>query len=309
MLVEKWNFLDSLYMTVITVTTVGYDEVHPLSDAGKIYTIFLILSAAGIVLYVLSDLVEIFLELNIGLRRMKHKIVKLDKHQIVCGYGRTGQEVVKHFRQNAVNFVIIEAAPERVRKAEEEGLLVVAGDASTDEALLEAQIKKAEGIVCCLPDDTTNTFISLSAKGLNEKITIVSRAANPGAEAKLRRAGASMVISPYVICGRRMATAVTHPLVTEFLDVVMHSAAYDLRMEEYIVGANTVLTGVTLKEANIKQTSGAMILAVNQDGKLITNPSPDLVFHESDQLIALGTEQELKILSTLACKQKTEELQ
>jgi voltage-gated potassium channel len=118
-----------------------------------------------------------------------------------------------------------------------------------------------------------------------------------------------MVISPYVICGRRMATAVTHPLVTEFLDVVMHSAAYDLRMEQFIVGRGSGLANVTLKDANIKQTSGAMILAVNQDGKLITNPSPDLVFREGDELIALGTEQELSILSTLACKEKIEELQ
>jgi voltage-gated potassium channel len=160
-----------------------------------------------------------------------------------------------------------------------------------------------------LPDDTANTFIALSAKGLNENITIVSRAGNPGSEAKLRRAGARRVISPYVICGRRMATAVTHPLVTEFLDVVMHSSAYDLRMEQITLDQNSTLVGLTLKDANIKQTSGAMILAVNQSGKLMTNPSPDLIFHDGDELIALGTEQELKILAALAKKQKLEELQ
>ena len=309
MLVEHWKFLDALYMTVITVTTVGYGETHALSDSGKIYTVVLILVGAGIVLYVLSDMVEIFLELNFSTRRMKHRIVKLEGHQIVCGYGRTGQEVTKHFRQNKIPFVILEMDPERVRKAEGEGLLVLLGDASNDETLLEAQIEKANGIVCCLPDDTANTFIALSAKGLNENITIVSRAANPGSEAKLRRAGASMVISPYVICGRRMATAVTHPLVTEFLDVVMHSSAYDLRMEQVALDQHSVMVGLTLKDANIKQTSGAMILAVNQSGKLMTNPSPELIFQDGDELIALGTEQELKTLAALACKQKLEELQ
>lgn len=305
MFVEKWSFLDSLYMTVITLTTVGYGEAHKLSQAGKVYTICLILAGAGIVLYILSDLVELFIEVNFGLRRMKHRIVRLSGHQIVCGYGRTGQEVTDHFRQNKIPFVIIESDPHRVKKAEDEGLLVVLGDASLDEVLTEAQIQRASGIVCALPDDTANTFIALSAKGLNESIKIVSRAANPGSEAKLRRAGATMVISPYVICGRRMAAAVTHPLVTEFLDVVMHTPATDLRMEQMRVMGGSPLIGSTLKDAHIKQTSGAMILAVNQSGKLITNPSPELVFHEGDELIALGAEQELKTLAALACTQNT----
>jgi voltage-gated potassium channel len=187
-----------------------------------------------------------------------------------------------------------------IKKAEEHGHLVLQGDAASDETLIEAGVERAKGIVCALPDDTANTFIALSAKGLNEAIIIVSRAANPGSEGKMRRAGAHMVISPYVICGRRMATAVTHPLVTEFLDVVMHSPGYDLRMEQIIISKNSPFIGVTLKDANIKQTSGAMILAVNQDGKLMTNPDPELQFHIGDELIALGAAEQLKILAGLA---------
>jgi voltage-gated potassium channel len=298
--IEHWPPLDSLYMAVITLTTVGYAETEPLSDAGKIYTMFLILGGAAYVLYVLSDMVELFVSVNVGHRRMRHRIVKLSNHQIVCGWGRTGQEVTEHFLHNKIPFVIIEQEWARVRKAEAQGLLVVQGDASSDDVLTQAQIARAAGIVCALPEDTANTFIALSAKGLNENIKIVSRAAEPGSEAKLRRAGASMVISPYVICGRRMAAAVTHPLVTSFLDVVMHTPGEDLRMEQMKLSAKCQLEGAALKDANIKGTSGAMILAVQQNGKLMTNPSPDLVFHDGDELIALGTEQQLQTLARMA---------
>jgi voltage-gated potassium channel len=292
MLVEHWSFLDSIFMTVITLTTVGYGETHPLSPAGKIYTILLILVGAGVVLTVLGDMVDIFLRFNLRARRMKQRIARLTDHQIVCGWGRTGQEVISHFERNKIPFVLIELDPEKSKQAAERGMLVLQGDASSDELLMEAQIQRARGIVCALPDDSINTFIALSARGLNEKISIVSRAANPGTEAKLRRAGANMVISPYVICGKRMATAVTHPLVTQFLDVVMHTPEYDLRIEQLRLEKNSLLVGTALKDANIKQTSGVMILAVNQGGKLISNPSPELIFQAGDDLIALGTEQQ-----------------
>lgn len=304
MAIERWDMLDSLYMTVQTLTTVGYGAPHELSDAGRIFAIVLMLVGVAFALYILSELAEIYLEANptaiLGRRRMRQKIAKLKDHQIVCGYGRTGQEVVDHFRLNEVDFVVIETDLTQVKRAEEAGLLAIHGDASTDEVLVSAGIERARGIICALPDDTANTFIALTAKGLNENITIVSRAANPGSEGKMKRAGAHMVISPYVICGRRMATAVTHPLVTEFLDVVMHSPLYDLRMEQIIVKGGSPLIGASLRDANIKQASGAMILAVNHGGKLITNPSPELSFHEDDELIALGTDEELKKLAQLA---------
>ncbi|MBX9693101.1 MAG: NAD-binding protein [Cyanobacteria bacterium] len=300
MLVEGWNFLDSLFMTVITLTTVGYGESHPLTENGKLYAIFLILIGAGVVLYIISDMVQLIFDLNLG-RRMKSRIVKLNEHQIICGYGRTGQAVAAQFLLNKVPFVVLETNPDRVQQAEEAGFLVLLGDASDDQVLMEAQITKAKGIVCALPDDMHNTFIALSARGLNEKIEIVSRAANPGSEAKLKRAGARMVISPYLVCGSRLAAAVTHPLVTEFLDVVMHTPEREMRMEQVPILANSTYIGQTLKDTNIKQTSGVMILAVKQSGKLITNPSPDLIFAEGDVLVALGTQQELIKLAQLAC--------
>lgn len=300
MLIEHWRILDALFMTVITLTTVGYGEVRPLTDAGKIFAMFVIFAGASTVVYVLGDMVELFVSFNFELRRMKDQIAKLTGHYIVCGWGRTGQEVTDHFMVKKIPFVVVESDPVLARRARDAELLVIEGDATSDDILLQAQIKKAAGVICGLPDDAANTFIVLSAKELNANVTIVSRAANPGSESKLRRAGANMVISPYVIAGRRMATAVTHPLVTEFLDVVMHAPEYDLRIDQVNLSENCVLVGKSLKDANIKQQSGAMILALNQSGKLITNPLPDQVFCSGDILIALGTEEELKKLAALA---------
>jgi len=300
MLIEHWNFLDSLFMTVITVTTVGYTEVHELSQAGMIFDIVLIIVGVGLFLTIIGDIISISLELNVFKGRTMRKIVKLTDHQIICGYGRTGQQVAESFQLNRVPFVVIELSSIGAQTARDRGILVIEGDASSDDVLREAQIERAKGIVCALPDDTQNTFIALSARGLNEKVDIVSRAANPGSESKLRRVGARMVISPYVICGQRLAAAVTHPLVTQFLEVVMHTPEQDLRMEQVKLEGPSQLIGQTLKDANIKQTSGAMILAVNQSGKLITNPPPDLKFCLGDELIALGAQDELNRLAVLA---------
>ncbi len=300
-LIEGWEPLDALFMTVMTITTVGFGEPHPLDDNGKIFTILLMLAGIGFVLYILSDIVELLIEANRG-RLMKHKIVKLTDHQIVCGYGRTGQEVAEQFIINKIPFVVVEQDPERARQAELRGILVLMGDASDDDILIEAQLTNAKGIVCALPDDRQNAFIAITAKGLNEKIDIVSRAANPGSEAKLKRAGVRMVISPYVICGKRLAASITHPLVTEFLDVVMHAPGHELRMEQVAIKERSTLVGRTLKDANIRQTSGVMILAVNQNGKLITNPSPDLTFGVGDELIGLGAQQDFDKLGQLASR-------
>lgn len=304
MVLEKWNFLDSLFMTVTTLATVGYGEVHPMDDKGRIYTMILILFGVGLLVYILTDLAEIIVHANpmafLGRRRLRERIERLDAHQVVCGFGRTGQEIARIFQEHGVPFVIVDAEAERVRAAEAAGYLALQGDATLDDTLALAQVSRAIGIVCALPDDAANTFITLAAKGMNEQITVVCRAANPGSEAKMMRAGAHNVISPYIICGRRMATAVTHPLVLEFLDVAMHSPKYDLRLEQILLHVGSGLIGKTLKEANIKQTAGAMVLAVNQDGKLITNPPPDLVFQSGDDLIVLGADEELKKVRQLA---------
>lgn len=306
MSIEHWDITDSLFMTVTTLATVGYGEVNPLSEIGRIYTIVLIIVGVGWFLYIISDIVQITVNTDphsiFAQRAMKKQIEHLKDHQIVCGFGRTGQEVAFHFSQNNVPFVVIEQDEEMTKRAEQQGYLVLRGDASTDEILLEAQITNAAGIVCALPDDSANTFISLSAKGLKEDIKIVSRSANPGSEGKLKRAGANVVVSPYVICGRKLATAITHPLVIEFLDVVMHSPAYDLRIEQITIHKGSKLVGMSLKDSNIKQIAGAMIIAISRQGALLTNPSPDHHFQEGDIVVTIGSDEQLKRLADLACQ-------
>lgn len=303
MVIEKWTFLDAVWMTVNMLATVGYGELK-LDDNGRIFTIFFILAGVGVFLSIVGNMVQLLLEANptaiFGRRYMKRQINGLSGHKIVCGYGRTGQEVANHFKDSSVPFLVIEQDPVRAKRAELDGMLIIQGDATADETLREAKIEAASGIVCTLPDDTANTFIALAASELNTHIHIVSRSGNPGSEAKMLRAGAQKVISPYVICGRRMATAVTHPLVLEFLDVAMHTPGYDLRLEQVTLSRTSSLVGMSLKDANVKQISGAMILAVGKHGKLITNPPPDHIFVESDELIALGTEEQLRKLSELA---------
>lgn len=306
---ERWHPFDALYMTIITLSTVGYGEVHQLDRTGRIFTIGLILTGVGTLLYILSDIAQLVIETDprelFGRRRMKDKIAKMKHHQIVCGYGRTGQEVAKQLRASNVPFVVIEADEVRAKRAEDEGVLFICGDATEDEVLQSAQVSHATGIVCALSDDAANTFIALSAKQFNDDIKIVCRAANPGSEAKMMRAGAQNVISPYIIAGRRMASAVTHPLVLEFLDVAMHNPAFDLRLEQIMISLHSKLAGLTLRDANIKQTVGAMVLAVNKKGRLLTNPGPELVFEEGDILVALGAEDELTKLGDLAGTKKT----
>ncbi|MBX9687028.1 MAG: potassium channel protein [Candidatus Obscuribacterales bacterium] len=308
-LIENWRPFDALYMTITTLSTVGFGETHPLHTKGRLFTILLILSGVGTLLYILSDTAQLIAETDprelFGRRRMKDKIEKLSGHQIVCGFGRTGEEVAKQLRSTGVPFVVIELDPGHCQRAKDEGVLLVQGDATEDHVLQQAQVQNAKGIVCALSDDAANTFIALSAKEFNENIKIVCRAANPGSESKMMRAGADNVISPYIIAGRRMASAVTHPLVLEFLDVAMHNPAFDLRMEQIVISLHSNLIAKSMRDANIKQSVGAMVLAVNKKGQLITNPRPDLVFEGGDILIALGAEDELAKLAELAGAKKT----
>lgn len=306
---ENYPVFDAIYMTVTTLATVGYGEIIPLHFQGRLFTVVLILCGVGMLLYMLSDIAQLIAHTDprelFGRARMQGRIEKLRNHHIVCGFGRTGQEVARQFGQDKIPFVLIELDANLSRRAQEEGMLVLEGDATEDNVLKQAQIQYASGIVCSLPDDAANTFIALSAKEFNENIKIVCRAANPGSEAKMLRAGAHKVISPYVIAGRRMATAVRHPLVLEFLDVAMHNPKFDLRLEQIMISSESKLKGISLKDANIKQTVGAMILAVNKGPDLITNPGPDFVFAAGDTLIALGAQDELDKLCELAGVLKT----
>ncbi len=302
---ENWNVLESLYMTVITLSTVGFAEVRPLSPAGKIFTAGLIVAGVGSVTYLFAAIGQNIIsgELTGSLRkaRMQRRIDQLVGHYIICGYGRVGQQVAVDLLTDGAQSLVVddqEATLEDVPA----GVLSLAGDASDDEVLQMAGIDRAAGLVATTRDDAVNLMISLTARTLNPHLTIVARANQPASEAKLLRAGATQVISPYTISGRRIARQLLRPSIIDFLDVVMHSGKLELVLEECRVRPGSDLHGKTVAEAEVRKRTGANVLAVRRhdQGSILTNPPAEMRFEPNDVLIALGTADQLGTLDRLA---------
>jgi len=300
--IEGWSFIDSLYMTVTTITTVGYMEVHPLSSAGRIFSIFLIVGGVGGALYILTTLMGYILEgqfgITLGRRRMKTKIAKLKKHFILCGYGRVGQEIALTFSEEGVPFVIISNDEEHVAKAEKEGYLAIFGDATRDDTLKEAGIKQARGLVAAVGSDTDNTFITLSAREARPDLFIEARSSSPESEGKLRRAGADRVISPHTIGGRRMAMLALRPAVVDFIDTVTYGPGRELQLENVDVAGGSSLIGKTMEQAR-SQVDITVLAMRKKSGELIANPPGEEIIEDGDRLIVIGTKQRLSALEKI----------
>ena len=300
MVIEGWAFLDALYMTVITITTVGYTEVHPLTSGGRIFSIFLIVGGVGGALYIITGIVRYVVEGNIGTiwerRRMKNKIANLKGHFILCGLGRVGEEIARTFEAEKVPFVIIENRPECLARLEQTDYIYLQGDATRDEVLNNAGIERARGLVAAVGSDTDNTYITLSARGLCPKLFIEARAVNKEAVKKLERAGANRIILPQAIGGRRMAMLALRPAVIDFIDTVIYSRGREMQLENVDIGGDSQLAGLTVKAARVK--TGITILAVRKkkDDTLITNPSEEEIIEEGDQIIVIGTMNQLASL-------------
>lgn len=287
-LIEGWSWHDALFMTVITLSTVGYGEVRPLSGIGELFTIVLILLGVGGVAYTFSTLADYFIagELNgiLQRQRMARTISKLRNHYIICGYGRVGQQVVQGLRANRYDVVVIDSTDNCVAEFEKEGIHYVIGDAASDPILQQAGIEHASGLCTCLPNDATNVFVVLSARTFNPNLFIISRSNQPESERKLRIAGANQVINPYLITGHRMAAQLLHPSVVEFLDVIMRSGELELRIEEIKIGPASAMNGRTL--------------AVRRhDGKLFTYLPAEFTLESGDVLVGLGTQPQLSLLA------------
>jgi voltage-gated potassium channel len=302
MLLEGWSVVEALYMTVITLSTVGFSEVRPLSQEGRLFTTALIVSGVASVGYLFSAISHNIVsgELHGTLRRsrMQKSIDALSGHYIICGFGRVGGEVVASLSQGARDCVIIDDSSEVL---ENTTIPNVTGDAADDETLLRAGIKRAGGLVAVTGSDATNLFITISARTLNNNIVIVARANQPSTEAKLLHAGATHVLSPYKLGGRRIATQLLYPSVADFLDVVMHAGGLELRLEELAVGSDSDLCHKTVAELQIRQRTGANVLAIRRHdgGSVITNPPAQMRFEAGDVLIALGTREQLQALEGL----------
>jgi voltage-gated potassium channel len=297
-------FMDAVYQTVTTVTTVGFRELHPLSAGGRIFTMALILVGVGTVLYtftlVLEAVVEGQIQELLGRKRMERQIGRMSDHVIVCGFGRVGRNLAQYVANAGDDVVVIENDPARAAAAEG-AAHVVRGDATSDEVLREAGIDRARVLVTALNTDAENLFVTLTARSLREDLFIVARARAETSEAKLAQAGADRVVNPQGIGGARMAAFVLQPHVAEFLDVVMHDGSLEFRLEEVPVPQGSPLAGSSLRDTHIRDSTGALVLALRETGgEFTTNPPPETVLAAGQILIAIGTEAQLKALAAAA---------
>lgn len=299
MIIESWNFADALYMVIITITTTGYGEVHPLSTTGEIFTLILVLISFATVLYIGGVGIQILIESNIfKRRRMQKSIDKLTDHYIVCGYGRMGTHICEELSHSKVPFVVIENNASNHRKLDEIGYLYDNGDASHDLTLERVGVKKAKGLVAVLSNDAENVFATLTAKYLNPKIFVVARAVEDETEPKLLKAGADRVVKPYELGGVRMASLLLRPGVADFIEIVAANRNIDLQIEEIVVRKGSKMDKKTLAELPIRTEFNTIIVSIQNDEKgiFVYNPKGDTVVDEGNKLIAIGERKNLEKL-------------
>ncbi|MBW2136927.1 MAG: potassium channel protein [Deltaproteobacteria bacterium] len=298
MVVEGWGFLDSLYMTVITITTVGFREVGPISAEGEVFTIIIIFSGMGIIAYILGIFAQAMIDFQvraiIGRRKLGLTLKAIKNHYIICGFGRIGRIICRELRANNVPFVVIENNSETIQALESEGFPYINGDATTEEVLLEAGIERAKGLVSVVASDADNLFITMSARGLNPGLFILGRADEEQTEKKLLRAGANRVVMPYLLGGQKMAHTILKPAVADFIEFTVHNKDISLELGEMVVDERSRMNGLTLIESGIRQEMDVIIVAVMKaDGEMKFNPSSQTRIEAGDTLICLGTSDNL----------------
>ncbi|RWX50623.1 voltage-gated potassium channel [Candidatus Electrothrix marina] len=301
-LLEGTGFLDGLYLTIITISTVGYGDIVPTTPGGRLFTVLLIFSGVGYVMYMFSQITEAMVEGGlqrfVERRKMQKKMTRLHNHYIVCGFGRIGQEICSILRENNRPFVVIENDDEVIREIDQLGYIELQGDASDDDILLAAGIKNARGLIAVVSTDAENLYITLTARGLNPNLFILTRSSGtPGVAKKLERAGATKVISPYSIGARRMAQLIVRPTVVDFLDLAMQARELGLCMEELLVTAQTSFVNTTLMKSGLRSKYDIIVVAIKRpDIPMIFNPGPNTEIQQNDILIVLGDNQQISAL-------------
>jgi voltage-gated potassium channel len=302
--VGGWGWLDALYMTVITITTVGFHEVQPLGPAGRLFTMGLALGGVFTAFYAAAAFIRAVVTGEIrtvfGRQRMEQQLARLNNHLVVCGFGRMGQLVCEEFSQARIPFVVIDRDPEVLEGFSMPHGFPLVGDATADEVLKEAGVERARGLVTAAASDADNLYIAMSAHFISEKLFIVARAESEGAEKKLLRAGASRVVSPYAIGGHRVAQAVLRPAAMDFIELATRTAHLELQIEEIGVAGSSRLVGTSLKDSPIKSELGIIIVAIKRSDRMLYNPAPEESLKEADVLIALGHRQQLDQLEEMA---------
>lgn len=305
MVVEGWSAWDALYMTVTTVTTVGFREVHPLSWRGQAFTVVLIIGGVSTVLYTLSLLAAGLVEGRVGRRfeqrRRERMIDALTNHFILCGAGRIGLIIADEFRRQQVPFVVIDRDPDAVQAVIARGDLAVEADASREDILQRLGIDRARGLIAALGTDAENVYAILTARGLRGDLFIVARADSDDAGRKLLRAGADRFISPYQIGATQMAQTALRPAVVDFVQLATSSENLELTMEQVKIAPESALGGRSIVEANLRQQFGVIVVGIQRrDGRMEFNPEPDTMMHAGDHLIVIGRPEQLKDLEIAA---------
>ncbi len=302
-LIEKWGFLDAVYMTTITLATIGYGETHPLSDTGRVFTIILIIGGLSVFSYGLLTITTMIAEgeLQRLLRRgrMDKEIARLKEHYIVCGSGELGEHIIGELLQTKRPFVIVDKEINNISKFNNRELLYILGDAADDKALLEAGIKTAKGIFCCLPFDKDNLFVVLTARELNEEIRIVTKCVEDLSEQKFIRAGADKTVSTNRIGGLRMASEMVRPTAASFLDGMLRDKK-GVRFEEIVIKEASKIAGKTILASGIYEETGASVVAIRSGtSEFLYNPRGSTVINKNDTLVVLGTVEQIKTMADL----------
>jgi voltage-gated potassium channel len=302
--IDKYPPFDAFYMTLITMTTVGYGEVHPLSHAGRVFNSFLIMFGVTTIFIAIGAMTQTIIELEFGdvfnKRRNKRMIEKLKDHHIICGFGRVGRGAAAELQHAGAPFVIVDSDPARAERAMMAGMLAVAADATHDDSLRQVGVERAHGLVAALATDADNLFVLLSAKGLNPNLYVAVRAAEEGAVEKMRRAGANSVIAPYALTGHRLAQSLLRPHVVQFLDFAATDAGEDTAIEQVLVAEGSEMVGKTIREMQLGRDLGVIVMAIRDcHGKMHFNPPADAPIQVGDTLIAMGGQGGLRSLETL----------
>src|SRR5437016_9083230 len=302
--IEGWPWFDGFYMVVTTLTTIGYQEVHPLSHPGRIFNVFIILSGVALVLVGIGAITQALLEFELqsffGRRRMEREIGRLSDHYIICGAGRVGRSAARELARRPVPFVIIEQNEAKALRYADETWLIILGDATQEHTLRQAQIDRARGLVAATTTDATNLYIVLTARGLNARLKIIARASEEDAEKHLLTAGADSVVSPYLFAGQRIAQSFLRPHVVSFLDTATTHLGMDLEIGEISVPKHSSFAGKTIESSRIRQDRGVIILAIKREQGMRFNSSPEDRIEPGDYLIAMGEPGQLRQLEQMA---------
>ena len=300
MIIEGWSFVDALYMTVIGVTTVGFAEVEPLSNGGRLFTIFVVLFGVGTALYILTALVQAVVEGELaealGVRRMKSRIDALNDHSILCGFGRVGDEIAREFSERNAPFVIIEKNAEAIDRCVRLGYLVVEGDATEDDVLIEAGIMRARVLMAASDSDAGNTYMTLAAKALRPDLHIVARMGQAGSEALALRAGADRVISPYSLAGRHMAVSALQPLTVDFFDLMVSERDGRRLLAELIVTEDSLIANMQAHEAMRLSNSTTLLAIQHAGGDVMVGPPDTYALQPGDRLMLISNESDMEQL-------------